>query len=107
MNDREATNAAKQLMLCFAENRIHNNPFDLHYHNVNWKSTTMKCLQNYIPTLHEKWFPLNLSEKSYLDAFPKEKLVYLTPHCRNDLVEYNPDDVYIIGAMVDKVASYN
>ncbi|TMW39506.1 hypothetical protein DOY81_015414, partial [Sarcophaga bullata] len=35
MTKREAENAAKQLMLCFAENRFHDDPFDLHYCNVN------------------------------------------------------------------------
>lgn len=48
-------------------------------------------------------FPINVHQESYLDLFPKERLVYLTPHCHNDLTTYNPDDIYIIGAMVDKV----
>ncbi|KAI9582532.1 hypothetical protein GQX74_009919 [Glossina fuscipes] len=56
MDKREAENAAKQLMLCFAENRAHDDPFDLHYCN----------------------------------------------HCQTDLETYNSDDVYVIGAMVDK-----
>lgn len=38
-----------------------------------------------------------------MDLFPKEKLVYLTPHCFNDLEEFSYDDYYIIGGMVDKV----
>lgn len=53
--------------------------------------------------MDEPWFPLNIHEDSYLNHFPKEKLVYLTPHCRNDLEEFNHDDIYIIGAMVDMV----
>jgi mitochondrial ribonuclease P protein 1 len=90
-------------MLCFAENRMHDQPFDMYYCNAKMDGTTMKQLQRYIPTMCEPWFPLNVHTESYMDIFPKENLVYLTPHCRNDLMEYNPDDVYIVGAMVDKV----
>jgi mitochondrial ribonuclease P protein 1 len=90
-------------MLCFAENRFHNDPFDLYFCNANMNGAVMKQLQRNIPTMREPWFPLNVHTESYLDIFPKENLVYLTPHCRNDLMEYNPDDVYIVGAMVDKI----
>lgn len=53
--------------------------------------------------MYEPWFPLNLHEKSYLDVFPKEQLVYLTPHCRDVMKEFDHNAVYIIGAIVDKV----
>uniref|UniRef100_A0A1A9WYV7 RNA (guanine-9-)-methyltransferase domain-containing protein 1 n=1 Tax=Glossina brevipalpis TaxID=37001 RepID=A0A1A9WYV7_9MUSC len=82
MTKRESENAAKQLMLCFAENRAHDDPFDLHYCNVDMESTCMKKLRSYIPTMLNPEFPMN--------------------HCHNDLQTYNEDDVYIIGAMVDK-----
>ncbi|XP_054739728.1 mitochondrial ribonuclease P protein 1 homolog [Anastrepha obliqua] len=103
MTRREALNAAKQLMLCFAENRAHDDPFDLHYCNVNLNSISTKALNRYIPTMMNPEFPMNVHEKCFTELFPRENLVYLTPHCRTDLVKYNPDDVYIIGAMVDTV----
>ncbi|XP_074604706.1 uncharacterized protein LOC141858004 [Brevipalpus obovatus] len=40
------------------------------------------------------------SHQSYLDIFPKENLVYLTAHTDN-IIEFNKEDIYIIGAMVD------
>lgn len=101
MTKRECALTAKQLMLCFAENRYHDQPFDLHYCNANMSGHTMNYLQRHIPTMLDTSFPLNVHTGSYLDHFAKEQLVYLTPHCNTDLVEYNPDDVYIIGAMVD------
>jgi ribonuclease P protein 1 len=58
----------------------------------------VKC----IPTLYDSDFPINITEKSYLDLFPKENIVYLTPHCREELREFDHDAIYIIGAMVDK-----
>lgn len=102
MNPREAQNAAKQLMLCFAENRAHDDPFDLHYFNVNPNTSSIKHLHNYIPNMMDTDFPMNIHNESFLDCYDKNQLVYLTPHCHNDLVEYNNDDIYIIGAMVDK-----
>lgn len=102
MNEKEMRNTAKQLTLCFALNRTHNEPFNIHHCNVNFKKTTMKTLEKSLVQIHDPAFPFNITEKSYTDLFPKEKLVYLTPHCKNDLECYNPDDIYIVGAMVDK-----
>ncbi|KAJ6638254.1 Mitochondrial ribonuclease P protein 1 like [Pseudolycoriella hygida] len=101
MTQREAKSAAKQLMFAFSENRRHGNPFDMHLCNVNFNSDTFRTLERHIPTIRDDSFPLHLHEKSYLDLFPKDKLVYLTPHCTNDL-EYDPESIYIVGAMVDK-----
>lgn len=59
-----------------------------------------------------------MTEKSYLDIFPKEQLVYLTADSEHDLLELDPNDVpyrflfhfstfslvrqiYIIGGIVD------
>lgn len=102
MNPREASNAGKQLMLSFAENRLHDEPFDLHLCNVNKRSISTKILEKFIPTMYDNDFPINIHTEPITEKFDKEKLVYLTPHCNNDLVEFNHDDIYIIGAMVDK-----
>ncbi|TDG51823.1 hypothetical protein AWZ03_001883 [Drosophila navojoa] len=103
MNNRECSNAAKQLMLSFAENRANDEPFDLHFCNANLEGKCMQGLQRFIPTMLNPEFPMNVHTKCFTELFPKNQLVYLTPHCREDLVTYNPDDIYIIGAMVDTV----
>ncbi|XP_049879692.1 mitochondrial ribonuclease P protein 1 homolog [Pectinophora gossypiella] len=102
MVNREVVNAAKQMTFVFGDNRIHKDPFNIHLCNVNKDSVFMEQLRRNIPTLTEPWFPMNIHSKSYLDIFPKEKLVYLTPHCREELTTFDPDAVYIIGCMVDK-----
>lgn len=102
MTPQEASNAAKQFMLCFAENRTDDDPFDLHFCNASPESYSIKVLQKFIPKMYETAFPMNVHEESMTEVFPKERLVYLTPHCRTDLTEYNPEDIYIIGGMVDK-----
>ncbi|KAG8223934.1 hypothetical protein J437_LFUL003742 [Ladona fulva] len=102
MTSRECKNCAKQLMLVFSENRVHPDPFNLYLTSARRDSPTIQALNKFIPTLYEDAFPLNVSEKSYLDLFSKENLVYLTPHCREELTTYSHDDVYIVGGIVDK-----
>lgn len=103
MTKRENINCAKQLMFCFAENRIHNDPFDIHFSNCHLDRDLIKYLHKHIPTMYDADFPMNIHEASYLDMFPKNELVYLTPHCREELKEYDHNAVYIIGAIVDKI----
>lgn len=54
--------------------------------------------------MYDPEFPLNVHKSSYLDLFPKQNLVYLTPHCREELTTYDHDAIYIIGGIVDKVS---
>lgn len=102
MSYREADNCAKQLTYTFALNRLHNQPFDLHLCNFDENSKSAQKMINSIPTMFNLDFPINVHKQSYFELFNKERLVYLTPHCKHDLTEYNHDDIYIIGAMVDK-----
>lgn len=103
MTDRENKLCAKQLMLLFGDNRIEDDPFDLHLCNFEKSSPLGSSLRTYIPSLLDPEFPMNVHQKSYLDLFPKEQLVYLTPHCRHEMKEFDHDAIYIIGAIVDKV----
>jgi ribonuclease P protein 1 len=102
MTLREAVNCGKQLTYMFSENRAHDSPFDLYLCNARRESNTMKQFVKFIPTLYDCDFPINITEKHYLDLFPKENIVYLTPHCREEMREFDHDAIYIIGAMVDK-----
>lgn len=104
MVKRDSQNCAKQLMMTFAENRLHDDPFDLYLCNINRESVTMQELNKFIKPMYEDHFPLNITEKSYLDLFPKDKIVYLTPHCREELINYDHEAVYVIGAVVDKTS---
>lgn len=106
MTKREAECTAKQLMLTFAENRANDDPFDLHFCNANLDGVCMQSLRRHIPTMLNPDFPLNLHRECFTNIFQKKNLVYLTPHCRTDLVSYDADDIYIIGAMVDNVSYF-
>uniref|UniRef100_A0A1B6FKU1 RNA (guanine-9-)-methyltransferase domain-containing protein 1 n=1 Tax=Cuerna arida TaxID=1464854 RepID=A0A1B6FKU1_9HEMI len=93
---------AKQLTYMFAENRMNADPFNIHFCNMNKNGILYKQFLKHIPTIEDPAFPINISEEHYLDLFPKEKLVYLTPHCRDELRKFCADDIYIVGALVDK-----
>ena len=103
MNRRENKNTAQQLTLLFSQNRSALDPFDLHLCNANPDGEIMEFLRKTIPSVEEPAFPLNLHQENYMDLYPKEKLVYLTPHCRNELREFDHDAVYIVGGVVDLV----
>lgn len=97
MSLREKSNCAKQLLLMWSYNRVHKDPFNITFCNVNKEEVVFKCLSKTLPTMDEPNFPFNYTNKSYLELYPREKLVYLTPHCNEQLLKYNHDDVYIIG----------
>lgn len=100
MSIKEQKNCAKQLLLMWSYNRFHKDPFNIIFCNVEKEGPVFKSLAKTIPTIDEKTFPFNYTNKSYLELYPKEKLVYLTPHCNEELKEYNHDDIYIIGKIL-------
>lgn len=103
MSPPERQLCAKQLLLTFSANRVHDDPCNLYLCNANRQSITMQKLHTTIPTLYDIDFPLNITSKSYLEIFDKSRLIYLTPHCNQIMTHYDPNCVYIIGALVDKV----
>lgn len=52
----------------------------------------------YSPSFH---LQVKITPDTYLEEFPKEKIVYLTSDSENVLNELSQDDVYIIGGLVD------
>lgn len=102
MTPRESKNCAKQIELMLSQNRSHNEPFDLHLCNASRDSRLMQYLIKINPALYDDTHPIHVTDKSYLDVFPHKELVYLTPNAREELEEFSEDEIYIIGAMVDR-----
>nr|CAG4645800.1 EOG090X0D3U [Lynceus sp. MCZ IZ 141354] len=105
MSTRESSNAANQLAIAFSNNRQHPEPMNLMLVNAKRDGSTMEFLEKRIPILYNPDFPMEVHPESYLDLFPKEKLVYLTPHCKEEMTHFDPDAIYIIGCFVDKGVS--
>ncbi|XP_026285930.1 mitochondrial ribonuclease P protein 1 homolog [Frankliniella occidentalis] len=100
MDDMRIKHTAKQILYCHVYNRSVKRPFSLHLCNLE----TDGRLMYYIRRLHPKFeidTPVSLHSGSYLDVFERRNLVYLSPHT-TATVEYNPNDIYILGALVDK-----
>lgn len=102
MTSRENCETAKQLTRCFGLNRSHRTPFVLHFCNMNLKGWLWQRLLNSIPTLTERRLPVSINQEDYMDLFPKEKIVVLTPDSPNVLKEYDPYAHYVISAIVDR-----
>lgn len=104
MTSYEVHNTAKQLVFSFGANRLHSTPFFFHLTNLQHSGKLHQSLLKNVPTIESPTFPIRLSSDEFPQNVSKERLVYLTPDSHNDLLEFNHDDVYIIGALVDKGA---
>ncbi|NXC91857.1 TM10B methyltransferase, partial [Cercotrichas coryphoeus] len=47
-------------------------------------------------------FEMDTTPESYLDLFPLETIVYLTPDSENVLEDIDPGKVYVLGGLVDE-----
>jgi len=100
---REIHNCAKQLQIALSANRTHSAPVHQYFCNLKKDGILEENLLLSMPNFLNNDFPATVTSQSYLDLFPKDQLVYLTPHCKTEMKEYDANMVYIIGAMVDKV----
>lgn len=92
---------AKHVMHAFGDNRKNQIPFDMHICNGNMESNSMQHLKQLIPNLTEESCPLTVHQESYLDLYPKDRLLYITPYSPNVMRDYNPNDILIIPAIID------
>lgn len=97
MSHKNLGTCAKEMMLAWSTNRENINPFDIMFCNLNRNGPLWSKFKQVCPTLDQPDCPVHYTDEHYLKYFPKEKCVYLTPHCNEVLEKYNPDDIYIIG----------
>lgn len=101
MAGREISSLAEQVVQAISVNRTDAEPFNLTLCNVDYNYVSMKELQKRMPNIFSSTFPMNISQESYLNLFPRERLVYLSPNARTTLTKYDPDAIYIVGGIVD------
>lgn len=104
MNKKEVINCARQLTMAFSDNRTHTEPLYWHFCNVDKSDPVIAVLKRQIPQLYDDDFPISISQGPPTSIYDKSRLVYLTPDSPNVLTTFNANDVYIIGAFVDKIA---
>lgn len=96
MTDKDMGKAIKQILRVYTENRRSKAPMQLHLTSFKGRCKEEMAKHNG----YENW-DLFFHSDSYLDVFPKEKLVYLTSESDKIISRLEEDKVYIIGGLVD------
>lgn len=104
MTTRDVNDCVRQILMSAFQNRYHINPLNLHFCNAPTEGKMKDQLKKY-GECSKVFNCVNIHEESYLEIFDPKTLVYLSPYARQELHEYNPDDVYIIGAYKNRVKS--
>ena len=95
----------REVNFSFKFNEESREPFVIYLTNFDPKCPKCSLFRKATRTSSEDDFPVVVTQKSYLDLFPQQNLLYLTPDSKNDLIHYNANDVYIIGGIVDDAGS--
>ena len=97
----EIRHLCKQISGLYSYNKYQSEqPFDIHFCNVRMDKLIMQNLAKFLENYQNSM--ISFHEKSYLDLFPKENLIYLSPDAEEPLINYNCDDIYIVGGLVDR-----
>ncbi|KAM9251262.1 tRNA methyltransferase 10 homolog B [Cariama cristata] len=100
MTQKETSRLASQIRRLYGANRRAEKPFWL-------------CLTEFVvgSLIYEECFRMNdgfsnylmdTTQESYLDLFPLDAIVYLTPDSENVLEDIDPNKVYVLGGLVDE-----
>lgn len=103
MNKVELHHCASQLIYGNTSNREMDNPFNIIHCNFNINGVLMQKLMHIIPNINKQNSLFNYTEKTYLDLYPSDKLIYLSPHSEHLMEEYEPDSIYIVGKIIELI----
>lgn len=101
MKPKELQNTVSQLLESEGCNRRDVDPFHIYFCNLKIDSAYHREL---VKHYGEKWDKLLLTatEKSYVDLFPKDSIIYLTADSPNVMTTFKHDKIYVVGSFVDK-----
>lgn len=96
MSAKEQTSLARQLSRCWGANRRAVKPVSLHLAGLGM------CPSACLPPAEDvaRWKVHRVTE-DVSDAFPMERLVFLSPDADEPLTELHTDTTYVIGGLVD------
>lgn len=94
----------KQLSHAIGSNLKVKEPFQLFYCNFNYESKFNQKFGTKTQSGENQFNNnfINHTFKSYMDLFPKNRLVYLSNDARSEMTKFDHEKIYIIGAIVDK-----
>ncbi|WAR30975.1 TM10B-like protein [Mya arenaria] len=100
MSDKEKGKLAMQVGRLYGSNRRVDNPAHIYLTGVNKGGQLYSELvkknsgfENYL---------IEVEEKSHIELFPLERVVYLSPDSNNLLEDVDPGKIYVIGGLVDE-----
>ncbi|XP_058791713.1 tRNA methyltransferase 10 homolog A [Phymastichus coffea] len=96
MISKDIAKLIKQILRCYTLNRRAVAPVQFSLCSFEGKSFEEMGKHNG----YEHW-DVKFHSESYLNVFPKDKLVYLTSESENVVEELNHDHIYVIGGLVD------
>ncbi|WBW74002.1 tRNA m(1)G methyltransferase Trm10 [Schizosaccharomyces osmophilus] len=102
MNEKEIASLCQQFTRCHSANRTALHPAEFYATNFGGR---LEARQEYVLRGQQKnWSRYHPTPKSYMEEFAdeKEKMVYLSADSDETLHELKEDEIYIIGALVDK-----
>lgn len=102
MTRREMENTVAQLMESEGWNRRAADPFHLHFCGLQPDGAYLHELRRRYGSQTWDRLMITATERTHLEMFPQQDLVYLTADSKQVLQEFDHSKVYIIGAMVDR-----
>jgi len=97
MEGKEITSIQSQMKEVFRLNRSMWEPYNIYLCNYDEGNETVTSMVNGL-----KGYTMHVTSQCFTEVLPKDKLVYLSPDSPNILNSYSHDDIYILGALVDK-----
>ncbi|XP_053485520.1 tRNA methyltransferase 10 homolog B isoform X2 [Ictalurus furcatus] len=100
MSHKEISRLASQIRRLYGSNRKAMQPFHLFLTDMKEDSLLYKeCIRMNEGFLN---YLIDVTEESWIELFPCEDIIYLTPDASEALEEVNGDKVYILGGLVDE-----
>lgn len=98
MTEKEVRSLVSQLTQLYAKNRLVEHPLQIIVTDFSGRfKQNLDALEGF-----ENWQGVKCEAQSYIDLFPKERLVYLTADSETSVETLDENDIYIIGGLVDK-----
>lgn len=96
MDEQEVRSLAQQIMYSYGANKRAPRPLRFHLSSLCGRiETSLSRINGF-----ERW-TVTKHAASYLDAFPREQIVYLSSESQDLLTSLDADTVYVIGGLVD------
>ncbi|EFN89656.1 tRNA methyltransferase 10 homolog A isoform X2 [Harpegnathos saltator] len=96
MIDKDIAKLTKQILRCYALNRRAIAPLQFSLSSFTGKSRDDMEKHNG----YEHW-DVNFHTKSYINVYPKDKIIYLTSESENVIEHLDHSCIYVIGGLVD------